>query len=256
MRQKPPPRRGLRTRREAVEPTRLDSMREWLEDALKPLLELESRAMFGGTGIYSEGTMFAILHGGRVYLKTDQKTREAFEQRGCEPFQPRKGSTLASYHEVPGEILDDEEELLAWARRAVLVARASPSKSRARTAVPPEDILAGYDDGIRALAEKLRLIVRATAPDATEAGYRGWKLIGYRSPHYFCFIAPQADHVRLGFEHGHQLLDPHSILESMGKQVKFVRLVPGKRIPLTAVRGLIRKALTTPPERRPSTPVR
>jgi len=206
--------------------------------------------MFGGTGIYSEGTMFAILHGGRVYLKTDQKTRAAYVERGCEPFRPRKGSTLASYHEVPGEILDDDDELLAWARRAVLVARAAPSKSRARASVPPEEILKGHVEEIRALAEKLRLIVRGAAPDAIEAGYPGWKLIGYRSPHYFCFIAPQRDHVRLGFEHGHRLADPDELLESMGKQVRFVRLAPGKRIPSAALRGLIHTALATPPERR------
>src|SRR6185503_10053486 len=119
----------------------------------------------------------------------------------------------------------------AWARRAVLVARAAPSKSRARASVPPEEILKGHVEEIRALAEKLRLIVRGAAPDAIEAGYPGWKLIGYRSPHYFCFIAPQRDHVRLGFEHGHRLADPDELLESMGKQVRFVRLAPGKRIP-------------------------
>lgn len=75
----------------------------------------------------------------------------------------------------------------------------------------------------------------------------GWRLIGYRSPHYFCFIAPLADHVRLGFEHGHRLSDPHGLLESMGKQVKFVRLVPGQRIVVTALRELIEAALVTRP---------
>lgn len=240
-------RRRSRTRGEPVEPTRVDSVREWLEDLLKPLPDLDARSMFGGTGIYSQGTMFAILHGGRVYLKTDQETRVAFVRRGSEPFRPREGSVLASYHEVPGEILDDDEELLAWARRAILVARASPSKSRARGAVPPEDILEGHTEQIRTLAQKLRLVVRAAAPDATEAGYAGWRLIGYRSRHYFCFIAPHSDHVRLGFEHGHRLGDPDGLLEPMGKQVRFVRLLPGKRIPTTAQRRLIGAALTTFP---------
>jgi DNA transformation protein and related proteins len=239
-----PPRRD-------VKPARLDSMREWLEDALKALPELESRAMFGGLGIYSGGTMFAILHGGRVYLKTNHQTRVAFVQRGSEPFRPRKGAVLSSYHELPAEIVDDEAELLAWAQRAVLVARASAATSSgARAAVPPEDILEGHSGEIRALAEKLRVLVRAAAPDATEAGYRGWKLIGYRSPHYFCFIAPQSDHVRLGFEHGHRLADPDELLEPMGKQVRFVRLLPGKRIPSAALRRLVCAALTTRPERR------
>jgi hypothetical protein len=128
--------------------------------------------------------------------------------------------------------------------------RALRSKSRARGAVAPEEILEGYAEEIRTLAEKLRLLVRDAAADATEAGYRGWKLIAYRSPHYFCFIAPQRDHVRLGFEHGHRLGDPDGLLEPMGKQVRFVRLLPGKRIPAAALRRLIGFALETLPERK------
>ena len=88
------------------------------------------------------------------------------------------------------------------------------------------------------------------APHATEAGYPGWRLIGYRAPHYFCFVAPLPDHVRVGFEHGHALPDPKNMLEPMGKQVRFVRLEPGKRIPTAALRALIRAALEPPAHRR------
>jgi DNA transformation protein and related proteins len=166
--------------------TRHDSMREWLEDRLQPLPELELRAMFGGFGIYADGTMFGILHTGRMYLKTDDATRPAFSALGSEPFRPKRGSALASYLEVPPEVLEDEQELLAWSRRALAVARATPPKSRSRALVSPEQILEGHPSNITNLAEKLRDIVRRAAPDATEAGYPGWRLIGYRSPHYFC----------------------------------------------------------------------
>lgn len=232
---------------EPFEVTRRDSMREWLEDALRLLPELELRAMFGGFGIYAEGTMFGILHTGRMYLKTDAATRPAFTERGSEPFRPKRGSALMSYVEVPPEVLDDEEELVAWSRRALAVARATPPKSRSRTAVSPEQILEGHSSSIKTLAEELRRLVLTAVPDATEAGYPGWRLIGYRSPHYFCFIAPHPDHVRLGFEHGHRLNDPHGLLESAGKQVKVVRLVPGRRLPVKALRELIESALVTRP---------
>jgi DNA transformation protein len=222
-------------------------MREWLEDGLQALPELELRAMFGGFGIYAEGTMFGILHTGRVYLKTDDATRPAFAALGSEPFRPKRGSALTTYLEVPAEVLDKEDELLAWSRRALATARATPPKSRARARVTPEQILEGHPSSIKSLAEKLREVVLTAAPDAIEAGYPGWRLIGYRSPHYFCFIAPQPDHVRLGFEHGHRLSDPRGLLESMGKQVKFVRLVPGRRVPVEALRELIEAALVTRP---------
>jgi DNA transformation protein and related proteins len=223
-----------------------DSVREWLEEALAPLPELSLRRMFGGAGLYSEETIFGILHQQRVYLKTNEATRLAFVKRGCDALRARSGTVLTSYYEVPPEVQDDEEELVRWSRQALEVAREAAQAPRKRKFVEPEQILAGHSEPIRALAEKARELVKTQAPHATEAGYPGWQLIGYRAPHYFCFVAPQPDHVRVGFEHGHALPDPKGVLEPMGKQVRFVRLEPGKRIPVTALRGLIQKALETP----------
>jgi len=243
-----------RTRRPASgEPTfrakARDSSQEWLEQRLGRLPELEVRRMFGGAGIYADGTMFGILHAGRVYLKTDESTRVAYTERGMSPFRPRRGAVLKSYYEVPPDILDDDDELLSWARHALAVADAPKAPSRART-VSPEQILEGYTPAIRELAHRVRKLVLAEATGASEAGYAGWRLIGYRCPHYFCFVAPQTDHVRLGFEHGNRLPDPDRLLEPMGKQVRFVRLVPGKSVPLRGIRALVRAALETHPERR------
>jgi len=223
-------------------------MAEWLEDTLKRLPELEVRPMFGGAGIYAEGTMFAILHSGRVYLKTNDATSAEFVARGMGSFRPRRRAALKNYLEVPADILDDGTELLAWARRALAVANTGGQGSKART-VSPDAILQGCSPALRRLAEQARKVVLEEAPEAIEAGYAGWRLIGYRSPHYFCFVAPQKDHVRLGFEHGNRLPDPDGVLEPMGKQVKFVRLEAGRAFPTNSVRALIRAALRTLPSR-------
>jgi len=222
-----------------------DSVQEFLEERLGKLPEFELRAMFGGAGMYAGGTMFGIVHNGRAYLKTNETTRVAFEERDMKAFRPRRGATLKSYYEIPPDVLDDEADLLTWARQS-LTAATSERRTRARNA-SPEQILNGHVPAVRELAERARAIVREAAPDAEEAGYVGWRLIGYRSPHYFCFVAPQPDHVRLGFEHGNRLPDPDGVLEPMGKQVRFVRLVPGRPIPLVSVKRLLRAALATPP---------
>jgi DNA transformation protein len=53
------------------------------------LLELvdgsSARRMFGGTGIYAEGKMFAIGHGEALYLKVDEESRAEFEELGAGP---------------------------------------------------------------------------------------------------------------------------------------------------------------------------
>jgi DNA transformation protein len=224
-------------------------MQELLEDRLHELPELEIRSMFGGAGIYAEGTMFGIVHDGRVYLKTNASTQAAFVELGMKAFRPPRGAVLKSYYEVPPDILDDETEFLTWARRALAISSEKARSTKART-VAPAQILEGYSSEVRELAERLRRIVLEEAPDAEEAGYVGWRLIGYRSPHYFCFVAPQADHVRLGFEHGVRLGDPDGLLEPMGKQVRFVRCTPGRALPVRGIRALIRAALALPPPSR------
>jgi DNA transformation protein len=227
-----------------------DSMREWVEDALRPLPELSIRRMFGGAGIYSEDTIFGILHEQRVYLKTNEQTRPAFVERGSDALRARSGSVLTAYYEVPADVMDDEEELLRWSRIALDVARQKPEPKRKSTRVEPSEILAGHTPEIQKLAERACAIVRAEVPGVTEAGYPGWHLIGYRAPHYFCFVAPQPDHVRVGFEYGSALPDPNGLLEAMGKQVRFVRLQPGKRLPVAGLQTLIQAALA----HRPSKP--
>ena len=190
--------------------------------------------------------MFGIAHRGRVYFKTNPSTRAAFVELGMKAFRPPRGAVLKSYYEVPSDVLDDESEFVAWARRALAIAAAPSRSTKART-VAPAQILEGSSPEVRDLAERLRQIVLEEAPEAEEAGYVGWRLIGYRSPHYFCFVAPQADHVRLGFEHGVRLRDPNGVLEPMGKQVRFVRCTPGRALPVAAMRSLIRAALNLPP---------
>ncbi len=80
---------------------------------------LECRPMFGGYGLYQGKTFFGILFRGRVYFKTDAESRAVYRDAGMKPFRPRAAQTLTSYYEVPVDILEDADQLVAWARRAV-----------------------------------------------------------------------------------------------------------------------------------------
>ena len=92
--------------------------------------------------------------------------------------------------------------------------------------ITPEAFLAGYSPDVQAIANALRQLVKAAIPDVQERVALGWQLVGYRvldgaRSHYFCFVAPQADAVRLGFEYG-VLLGDQSQLEGAGNQVRYV----------------------------------
>jgi hypothetical protein len=96
--------------------------------------------------------------------------------------------------------------------------------------VPVEAFLAGYPDGIRTAAARLRAIVKRAVPGAIERVRPGWRLIGYDVPigrraAYFGYVAPEAGHVHLGFEHGIFLTDPNGLLEGAHLRLRKIRFV-------------------------------
>jgi DNA transformation protein and related proteins len=84
------------------------------------------RRMFGGLGVYADDTMFALVTGGVIHLKTDGHTVPDFEREGLKPFTyVAKGDRLVvtSYWRMPDRLYDDPDELARWARLALGSAR-------------------------------------------------------------------------------------------------------------------------------------
>jgi DNA transformation protein len=88
---------------------------EFVLDQLAELRGLRCVPMFGGYGLYQDATFFGIIHRGRLYFKTDDRTRAAYVARGMKPFRPNSTQTLKSYYEVPVDILEDQLQLQQWA---------------------------------------------------------------------------------------------------------------------------------------------
>ena len=100
---------------------------DFADHVLNQLRELDSlvgRSMFGGTGLYAGNRFFGIIYRSQLFLKVDEESRLLYVARGSEPFKPNNKQTMNSYYEVPSEILDSRDRLLAWARRAVQAAPA------------------------------------------------------------------------------------------------------------------------------------
>jgi len=122
----------------------------------------------------------------------------------------------------------------------------------AREPIPPELFLAGFSPEIRAIADRLRDVVHDAVPDAVERVRTGWRLIGYDVPvgrrtRYFAFVAPEPEHVHLGFEYGAWMADPEGMLLGAHldlRKVRFVTLRPGEPIPTDALVDYTREAAT------------
>ena len=114
--------------------TKDSSFAAFVQDQLRGLGRVACRAMFGGFGLYQGKTFFGVIFKGRLYFKTDEASRAGYVARGMKPFRPSATQTLKTYYEVPVDILEDDELLIAWARRALATAtsRAQPGRERAR----------------------------------------------------------------------------------------------------------------------------
>jgi len=91
----------------------------WVVEQLAPLGAIRVRSMFGGFGVYVDDLFFAIIDDDVLYFKTDEMNREHFVKAGTEPFRyPAKDGTMTamSYFSAPEIALDDQDELLDWAR--------------------------------------------------------------------------------------------------------------------------------------------
>jgi DNA transformation protein len=103
-----------------------------LLDLLQPLGPVQAKRMFGGGGLYLDGTMFGLVADDVLYLKADDENRAEFEAIGAPPFTyERRGKTLAlSYFQAPEDALDDPDELLTWARSAWGAARRAAASAK------------------------------------------------------------------------------------------------------------------------------
>lgn len=95
--------------------------RDFVLEQLAALDQVRSRAMFGGHGLYAGEVFFGIVHGERLYFKTDDESRAAYVERGMGVFRLNERQTLKRYYEVPAEVLEDRELLAGWARTAAAV---------------------------------------------------------------------------------------------------------------------------------------
>ena len=102
-----------------------DEFIDYVIDQLSDWGGVSARKMFGGAGLYRDGTMFGLIAEDVAYLKVDDSNRRDFIEAGSVPFNPYPDEAKAvvmSYYEIPIDVLENRDLLTEWARRAFEVA--------------------------------------------------------------------------------------------------------------------------------------
>jgi DNA transformation protein and related proteins len=108
---------------------------DFLREQLAPLGRLSMRRMFGKTGVFCDGVMFAMVTDNTLYFRVDEQNREIFkEAESSPPLNYAKGGAMIdlSFWRVPERLFDEPDELITWARAALAAAHRVAAK-RERT---------------------------------------------------------------------------------------------------------------------------
>ncbi len=113
--------------------------------------------------------------------------------------------------------------------------------------IPVEALLEDYPGPTRAIANRLRDVVRLAFPDVLEVVRTGWRIVGYDVPNgrrttYFAWIMPQREHVHLGFVHGVSMRDPERLLDGDARLARWTTFTSVEEIDPAPLVALVREA--------------
>jgi len=99
----------------------LDATIAQARELLHDLGPLSVRKMFGGAGIYHDGTIFALIVDHEILLKARDGFAEEMAALGSTQwvYEMKGKSGAMPYWSLPDSALDDAEEATALARRAL-----------------------------------------------------------------------------------------------------------------------------------------
>lgn len=99
---------------------------DFVLELLEPIQNLSAGRFFGGTGLKCDSVQFAMLMGNTLFFVVNDFTRPKYENKGSSCFWYKtktKKVNVKKYYEVPDELLDDQKQLLEWAKESIQIAR-------------------------------------------------------------------------------------------------------------------------------------
>ena len=100
--------------------------RDYILDQLSCMGAFETKNMFGGTALLRNGSAFAKIKHGTLWLKVADNNINDFIERGMTQYTYGKGnSRKLNFYDTPAEILEEPERLIQWTQKAIEAANSS-----------------------------------------------------------------------------------------------------------------------------------
>src|SRR6187402_758547 len=114
-----------------------DSYLSFVLEQLGDVPRVVTKRMFGGIGIYSDGTFFAVMDNDTLFFKVDETLAKRYREKGMPPFAPIPGAKpMMGYYQVPPDVLEDGSTLARWAKDSIASTKARPGATGKKTRAP------------------------------------------------------------------------------------------------------------------------
>ncbi|WP_165748431.1 TfoX/Sxy family protein [Cellulophaga sp. Z1A5H] len=93
---------------------------DFIKDQLSNWKPILTKRMFGCIGLYADGLMFGKIAKETIYFKVDDSNKNKYLEAGSETLKLFKSnSVVASFYEVPVEIIEDANQFVVWAETSL-----------------------------------------------------------------------------------------------------------------------------------------
>jgi len=114
-----------------------DSYLAFVLEQLGAVPRVATKRMFGGVGLYSDGTFFAVIDNDTLFFKVDETLAKRYREKGMPPFAPIPGAKpMMGYYQVPPDVLEDGSTLAKWAKDSIASAKVRPGATGKKTRAP------------------------------------------------------------------------------------------------------------------------
>jgi hypothetical protein len=132
--------------------------------------------------------------------------------------------------------------IAAKARRGIAVADSTAQGTF-------DEAIDGFDPGIQAIARQLKTSIVSIHGNFVEVCWPRLKIASYgigpkKMSEHYAYIAPQSNHVNLGFYHGVALEDPRGLLEGAGKRLRHIKIKSISEAKSKEIVNLLKAALS------------
>ncbi|SEA51850.1 DNA transformation protein [Flavobacterium gillisiae] len=95
---------------------------DFILDQLSNWKTVHTKRMFGCVGLYADELIFGIVSKEALYFKVDDTNKEHYLAAGSETLKLFKNnSVVASFYEVPIEILENSSQIILWAEASLQI---------------------------------------------------------------------------------------------------------------------------------------